>query len=318
MKNARLARYAWGVLAYNLLVILWGAWVRVTGSGAGCGSHWPMCNGEVIPRTPTAETVVEFTHRLTSGLDLVLVAALVVWVFRVFARGTAERRAAAWSGVFLILEALLGAGLVLFELVAGDTSAARAPVMSLHLVNTMMLLTFLARTAWLASGGRTGASWRGASLRPLWLALGGLILVVITGGIAALGDTLFPATSLAEGLRQDIAAGAHFLVRLRVLHPFVAVAASVGVLAAVAGAAARVRTDRMRLLAGGVGGLVIAQLVAGVLNVALLAPGWLQLVHLLLADVVWIGLTLVLFEVQAVGEPAGAEAPAVAGSVRAA
>ncbi|MFN8454080.1 MAG: COX15/CtaA family protein [Anaerolineae bacterium] len=78
VKLDRFAKYVWTVLAYNLAVILWGAFVRASGSGAGCGSHWPLCNGEVIPRTPQMETLVEFTHRLTSGLALLLVIGLTI------------------------------------------------------------------------------------------------------------------------------------------------------------------------------------------------------------------------------------------------
>ena len=54
-------RFAWAVLAANLAVVAWGAFVRATGSGAGCGQHWPPCNGAVVPRSPTAETAIEFS-----------------------------------------------------------------------------------------------------------------------------------------------------------------------------------------------------------------------------------------------------------------
>ena len=82
------AAYAWAVLGFNLLVILWGAFVRATGSGAGCGSHWPLCNGEVLPRAPALATLIEFSHRLTSGVALLLVIGLVVGAWRGFPRAT--------------------------------------------------------------------------------------------------------------------------------------------------------------------------------------------------------------------------------------
>ena len=75
---SRFAKYSWIVLVYNLVVILWGAYVRATGSGAGCGSHWPLCNGEVIPRAPEVETLVEFTHRLSSGLGIDYLGSAVI------------------------------------------------------------------------------------------------------------------------------------------------------------------------------------------------------------------------------------------------
>lgn len=289
----RFARYAWLVLFYNLLVILWGAYVRATGSGAGCGSHWPLCNGQVMPRAPQIETLIEFAHRATSGVSLIAVAILVVWAFRAFPRRSPVRAAAVWSGVFIITEALLGAGLVLFGLVADNDSLARAISMSLHLVNTLLLLAALVLTAWWASGGQTarvegtrGLLW---ALRTGWLLS---ILLGVSGAIAALGDTLYPATSLAQGIQQEFSITANLLVRLRVLHPVLAV--GIGVYLIVVARAARSQSsqpaaDRLaRLLTG----LLIVQLIAGAINVLLLAPVWMQLVHLLLADLVWLALVL--------------------------
>ena len=118
----RFARYAWSVLAFNVAVVLWGAFVRATGAGAGCGKHWPLCNGEMLPRSPSLNTIIEFTHRATSGIDLALVALLVFWAFRAFPRHHAVRLGATLSAVFLMSEALLGAALVLLEHVAGNPS----------------------------------------------------------------------------------------------------------------------------------------------------------------------------------------------------
>ncbi len=85
--ETRFARYAWSALAFHLGVILWGAFVRASGSGAGCGQHWPLCNGQVVPGTPLTATIIEFTHRLTSGIAVVSVLVLVVWAFRGFPHG---------------------------------------------------------------------------------------------------------------------------------------------------------------------------------------------------------------------------------------
>src|SRR5437764_4034200 len=86
---AALVRYAWVVVAYNILVILWGALVRATGSGAGCGNHWPLCNGQVIPLSPRIDTVIEFTHRMMTGGASFIVLGLLVWTFRATVRGQA-------------------------------------------------------------------------------------------------------------------------------------------------------------------------------------------------------------------------------------
>lgn len=305
MSPHRLARFAWAVLAYNLFVILWGAWVRVTGSGAGCGSHWPTCNGVVLPRDPSVETLIEFSHRLTSGLDGLLVLGLLIAVFRARRRGHPARGAALASFVFLLIEAAIGAGLVKFELVAGDTSALRAWVMSAHLVNTLLLVGALARTAWLL--GPEVPRVNAPAVRWIQYARYGLVAVVITGGVAALGDTLFPATSLAAGFAQDLDGAAPLLLRLRVLHPVVAVLVAVAVFAA--SAAARARYPKVRRTATWVAALVVVQLLVGAVNVALLAPGWLQLVHLLIADLIWIAAVVLGLEVQ-VAAAEVSEAPA--------
>src|SRR5688500_17618370 len=147
------ARFAWTVLAYNVAVICWGAYVRATGSGAGCGNHWPLCNGEVLPRSPGLATMIEFSHRLTSGLALIGVAALLVWTFRAAGRGAPARSAAVCSLVFILLEAAVGAGLVLFELVADNATMARAMFMVVHLINPFLLLRPLSLSAsWLSDG----------------------------------------------------------------------------------------------------------------------------------------------------------------------
>ena len=148
-----LSQFAWGVLAYNLAVILWGAYVRASGSGAGCGAHWPLCNGEVIPRAPSVATLIEYSHRLTSGLALLGVVALLVWTWRACAAGHPARRGAVLSLLFIITEAAVGAGLVLFELVADNATMARAMFMAAHLVNTFLLVAALTLTAWWLSGG---------------------------------------------------------------------------------------------------------------------------------------------------------------------
>src|SRR5512146_1646882 len=150
-RPGRFAAYAWMVLGYNILVILWGAVVRATGSGAGCGEHWPLCQGVVIPHAQQIATLIEFSHRATSGIDALLVVGLVWMAFRRYGRGHAVRRYAVASGVFTVTEALVGAALVVFGEVGNNVSTGRVVVLSVHLVNTFMLLASLALTAWAAS-----------------------------------------------------------------------------------------------------------------------------------------------------------------------
>jgi heme A synthase len=281
--NPRFARYAWGVLTYNLAVVLWGAFVRATGSGAGCGNHWPACNGEVIPRTPTLATLIEYTHRATSGIDLLLVALLVLWAFRVFPRGHDARFGAMLSAVFLITEALLGAGLVLLEKVARNASVWWQTT---HLLNTLTLLASLTVAAWWGSG-RPRIRLTG---RYRWMAavsLGAVMLMGVTGVVAALGDTLFPAHSVAEGLAQDLDPQSHIFLRLRVIHPMLATLLGAWLLFFVVTAPPRTRHFGRAVLA-----LFLVQAGLGVANWLLLAPVWLQLVHLLTADLLWVMLVL--------------------------
>lgn len=303
MSRVRFHRFAWGVLAFCVVVVLWGAFVRATGAGAGCGSHWPLCNGEVVPRAPAAATLIELTHRLTSGLALLGVVALAVGAFRLFPRGHAARSGAVASLVLMLTEAAVGAGLVLFELVAGNASLARALFMSVHLVNTFLLLAALTLTAhWIGGGGRLSLAGAGAGSLGVVLGLAGMLLVGVSGAVSALGDTLFPAGSLGQGLAQDLSPTAHLFVRLRVFHPLIAVVVGIFLVfigrQAAAGGAAGAGGDSRRAVALGnrITLLVVAQLAAGTLNVGLLAPIWLQLVHLLLADLLWIALVLLAAE----------------------
>jgi heme A synthase len=287
------SRYAWGVLGYNLLVILWGAFVRATGSGAGCGNHWPLCNGVVIPRAPQIETVIEFVHRVTSGLALLAVLVLIIWALRAYPPGSTVRRGAWLSVIFILTEALLGAGLVLFEWVAQDASLGRAISIVLHLINTFFLLASLSLTAWWASGGQA-ATFRQPGLLPWLVGAGilGALALGASGALTALGDTLFPAGSLAEGLRQDFSPTAHFLTRLRVLHPTIAVLIGSYLLVLAGVLRIKYASPTVTPLARILTLAVFLQLAAGVINVLLLAPVWMQLVHLLLADLVWISLVL--------------------------
>ncbi|HEX5386617.1 MAG TPA: COX15/CtaA family protein [Gemmatimonadales bacterium] len=322
----RLAKYAWAVLAYNLAVVLWGAYVRASGSGAGCGSHWPLCNGVILPRTERVATLVEFTHRVSSGVALLLVVGLVIWAWRTAPRGHRVRAGAAASLVFMLGEAVLGAGLVLFALVAKNASLTRAFSLGAHLLNTFLLLGSIALTAWWASGGPP-VRLRGRGALP-WALGGGLVAMLAlgaSGAITALGDTLFPAGSLREGFRQDLSPTTHLLVRLRVLHPALAILTGL-LLIAVAAWAARAAAPVVRNPAGApmsdgatprlahtLAGLVLLQWLAGTLNVVLLAPLWLQFSHLLLADLVWISLVLLTASALGEREPEAPGRAAVAG-----
>lgn len=304
-KNRRnFAIYAWVILAYIILVILWGAFVRATGSGAGCGSHWPLCNGVVIPREPATETIIELTHRVTSAFSGVLVLGMLAWSFYAYPKRHRVRRGAVLSTFFIITEGLLGAGLVLFELVADNASAMRAFSMAAHLVNTFLLLAVMTLTAWWASGGEP-VRLRGQG-RTGWLIFGGFLLMMLlgaSGAVTALGDTLFPARSLADGLAQDFSPTANFLVRLRIWHPVIAVITGVYLVVASSLITNERPTPDTQRFSVALRAIFIVQFAGGVVNVLLLAPVWMQIVHLLIADLLWISAILFAAAALSVEQP---------------
>lgn len=315
MQNRRFSQYTIGVLAWTILVILWGAFVRITGSGAGCGSHWPLCDGKVIPRAPEVETLIELTHRLTSGLAMAAVVALAVWAFRLFPPGHWVRTTSIWALLFILAEALIGAGLVLFGLVGDDDSLARAWIMGFHLVNTYLLLGSLCLTA-LFSRGWKAPVWTQAFRGPApWLggALLGMLLLGATGAVTALGDTLFPAGALQEGAGAADSPAVHFLIALRIYHPALAVIVGVYLLIASYRITSRFESALVEKMGRLTVSLYLIQLGVGALNVLLMAPGWLQLVHLLMADLIW--LSLMCFAVFALQTDAEAE-PVPAGQTQ--
>lgn len=290
---SRFAVYAWCVLAYNLAVVLWGSFVRASGSGNGCGSHWPLCNGVAVPRSPTLATIIEVTHRYSSSIAGILILGMLFWAFRAFPRKHIVRTGALLTTFFVLTEGAIGAGLVLYEKTAQDKSTARVVYLSVHLINTFLLVGCIALTAWWASQARRPRWKEAGSVR--WYLLAGLLgtlVLGVSGAITALGDTLYPVTSLAEGLRQDLSSAAPFVVQFRKYHPVIAIL--VGGFLAVFAIYRSTLTDSVvtRRLAFSVCGLVVTQWTFGALDVYLLAPYWLQLLHLFLADLIWIAVVL--------------------------
>ncbi|MBM3457152.1 MAG: protoheme IX farnesyltransferase [Armatimonadetes bacterium] len=312
MWKPRFHQYAWGLLAYVAAVVLGGAFVRASLSGDGCGAHWPDCNSQLIPDGTRLATLIEFAHRQSTTVLVLLVIGLVVWAHRAYPKGD-PTRAAAWGVLGMtVVEALIGAALVLFRWVARDESVGRAVVMPLHLAATLILLLFCVAAAWFGAGGAR-PQYR-ADRRLTWILGGGLLAMVLlgmTGAVTALGDTLFPAGSLAEGWQQKFAPGAHFLQTLRILHPIVAVAVGL-YLAVAAGIAMRSRpSPAVERAAQIVLALFLVQVGLGMLNLHLLAPIWMQLIHLLAADSLWVA--QVLLCLTALTEPASQPNAAGAG-----
>jgi cytochrome c oxidase assembly protein subunit 15 len=293
LPSSTLRRFAWGVLAYFIAVILWGGLVRATGSGAGCGDHWPLCNGTVMQHSARIDTMIEFTHRITSGLSLFSVGGLLAWTLAGTARGHLARAAAIAAVAFTVVEAVLGALLVKLGLTAQSQSPLRAPYLALHLTNTLLLLAALTLAAHFL-GRQMGFMRREIRIAAPAGAIASIVAVLIvgvTGSLAALGDTLFPASSLSSALAADFSASSGWLLRWRWTHPTVAIVAGIFLIWLLRAARRSQHWNNGRLSAW-VLIMLAAQYVLGVLDIVLLAPVWLQVAHLLGADLLWAALVV--------------------------
>ncbi len=289
--SSLLPRFAWIVLGYNVAVVLWGAVVRATSSGAGCGDHWPLCNGVVVQSHPRLATMIELAHRMTSGVTVIAILILLVWVFRSTLAGHLARFAVVAATVLIFNEALLGALLVLLRLTADNRSPARAVYLSLHLANTLLLLGALTLCAHFLAGGENfhRQRVRFSQLPGVITGLAAILLVGMSGTLAALSDTLFPATSVRAALAQDFSSGSTWLQQLRFLHPVTAVIAGIFICWLLLRSVPR---PKERKLAIGVLSLLALQCVLGIADVVLLTPLWLQITHLFVGDLLWITLIL--------------------------
>ena len=285
----RTVRLAWFTIGWNLVTILLGALVRATHSGAGCGRSWPVCQGQLLPELASLRglgpTAIEFTHRSASGVALVLVGLLVVATHRRPHVPRGALIAARVAGLAIVGEALIGALIVLFEWVADDASLARAISVPLHLVNTLLLLAALTFTVWFLSeaGEPEHLMVRGRAAR--WLTAGALALAAIaaSGAVTALADTLFPSESLVVGLAADFASTEHFLTRLRIVHPLLAILTVSAALVAVRSRGLpRFATARHLVVLTGI------QVLLGIGNVVMGTPLWLRQLHLLVANLIWV------------------------------
>ena len=294
LKLSKFARYAWFVLAYNIIVILWGVFLRASKSGDGCGQHWLTCNGEVIPSAPQLKTVIEFSHRLTSGLAFIFVFILLIWAFRAFEKGSAIRKTALISFIFIITEALVGAGLVLTGNTAETLTAARPFWMIGHLTNTFVLLASLSLTAWFAGGGKTfDFKVQPKVLLMLGLALLGVFFVGTSGSVAALSSMLFPSATLAEGFAKDFSETSNILLRLRVSHPILSITVGVYLIFLAGWLKSKAKENFwLNRCANILSILVLIQFASGALTLLTLSPIVMQVIHLFLADAVWIAFVL--------------------------
>jgi heme A synthase len=298
-KLSGFAKYAWFVLAYNVVVILWGVFLRASKSGDGCGQHWLTCHGEVVPSAPELKTVIEFSHRITSALDGFIVIGLLVWAILRWKSGKTETDArvlkmAIGSFLFVIVEGLLGAGLVLTGNTAENLTAARPFWIAGHLITTLVLLTFLTLTAWFASGGKP-FNFRTEPKVKVFLLLGifGFLLVGMSGSVAALSNMIFPSETLSEGITKDFSATSNVLLRLRVSHPILSILTSVYLIFLAGWLRKKAENNEaVTRWSNVLSVLILTQIAFGAVTLLTLAPILMQLGHLFLADAVWISFVL--------------------------
>jgi len=292
-------RFAWFVFYYILFISLSGVWVRASGSGAGCGSSWPLCYGQVVPQTQAGETAIEFGHRIISGLGFVAVAVLWWWARRRFPKGSAVRKAAGAALILMTTETLAGGSLVLFDWVVHNLSWGRVIIMAIHLTNTHLLVAALAVTAWLASGGsfvcpRDLGTW-GRRL------VGGLFVIWLTsalGAIAALNEVVH-YWEQAGGLPAEFVGPARVVRLMLPIHVSMALLGLVYLVLTVR------QTGLLRTAVAPLVRRVLAfyvlQLFVGALNAYLGLPGWVQMLHLLVGYGVWVGWLLASLEALLIG-----------------
>ncbi|MCI5064966.1 COX15/CtaA family protein [bacterium] len=276
------------LLVVCLFVVLWGAFVRFSRSGDGCGTSWPLCEGAVIPTSPHIATWIEYAHRISSGLFGIGVLALFLFVFfrkRSEASPILSRLFlfAAGALFFTVTEGLIGAGLVHYELVGDNTSFQRALWLMGHLGNTLLL--FAALTGLLLQSTFPHHKIRFFPTKSGGVVLGAFFGIALLGSLASLSNTLYPSQSLAGGLAQDLSSDSPLLVRLRILHPLIASALSLVFLFGMRSFFAFSAVSARWLSV-----IVIGNIGVGAMTLLLLSPLWGKVTHLFLADLIWLQL----------------------------
>lgn len=285
-KHAGLYRFTLALIGYTIVIIVWGAWVRISGSGAGCGEHWPLCNGEAIPFGSSHKTWIEVSHRYSTAVFGIAVVLLCALARKITTQHNLHRIGAYCVLVFTILEALIGRLLVVRGYVDQDTSISRLIIMPLHLVNTSLLLAsevFTARMLLPDYQRKLAISKTKGVVTIIFLCL--LLTLLTSGAIASLGSHLLPSHGIFEGLQADLNTDSHVAVRLRPLH--LVFGLSVFVLTAlVAWYEPHVLKPLLKLQSfRRFLSTMCALVLLGILTVVLLSPVTLKLAHLTVANI---------------------------------
>ena len=298
VSQSRYFQYVKALWAYTLIVILWGAWVRVSKSGDGCGRSWPLCRGEVLPdNTTDISTWIEWIHRFSTGIFGLAVILLVIMAFKVFPAGHKIRRLCLWTLFFTLTEALIGAKLVLSELVGDVSSVQRAFVMSIHQINSLLLTGSLAMSFKYPPISCKNILFKQDKYIKLkgYILEVGFLLLSVMGVIAALSSTLFPSESLIEGFWLDIQRNSHWLIQWRVFHPVFAICYIAVSLFLLLSFKLKIRENiimkaeflQHTIKVNHLMLLYILAFVIGLTNLLTLSPVILKLAHLTITHVLW-------------------------------
>ena len=276
----KLSSLATAGLTTSILSILAGAIVRATGSGDGCGASWPTCNGRVIPSLETSSEIIEFSHRSISGV-LLIVTLLLFVKSKDPDTPLLHKKIINYLTFFVLLEAAIGAVIVIYEWVGLNSSLPRIIAVPLHLVNTFALLGFYTLIFYLLRKSENKLS--NFFDKRIKIAFVLFFLTGATGSITALADVLFPSASFVEGFIEDFDSTSEVLTRLRILHPFVSTILSIFLFSESNRFKKEFAIDTSIIKV-----LVIVGVTFGVLNVVsnIILP--LSILHLLLADLLWI------------------------------
>ena len=272
--------YAKAGLFLSIASILAGAFVRATGSGDGCGATWPTCKGRIIPALSDTSELIEFSHRSVSGV--LLIVTLIIFVkSRKFQKDSLARTVTNYLTFFVIFEALIGAVIVIFEWVGLNSSLPRIIAVPIHLVNTFGLLGCYAILYKILDKNIEDIN---SMFNKNFIFISSLFLLSgATGSIAALADVLFPSASFIEGFLADFDRTSEVLTRLRILHPIVSSILSL-VLYIYSIRINKKYNIRVKLLQT----LIFVAVFLGFLNVLsnIILP--LSILHLAIADFLWI------------------------------
>lgn len=279
-------QYAFFLWIYTLIVILWGAWVRISRSGDGCGQNWPLCHGQILPLSQNTATWIEFSHRVSTGIFGLAVIVLVIMAFQYFPTSHRIRKASLWTLFFTLTEALIGAKLVLSGLVGEVSSLERALVMSIHQINSLLLTGSLVMSFQKPDQSTENQVFfhnKFFKIKSLILQAGFLLLAIL-GAISALSSTLFPSQSLIEGFYNDFQTDVHWLIKWRIVHPvFAVIYISISLFLI----SSFQNTQGKNTLINKLFLLYVATFIVGLANILTLSPTIFKLMHLGLVHILW-------------------------------